>query len=230
MFDSIFKHSSEGFNGEITFEKHPDIIKLKDSKVLIVGAGKSTDIIDWKADDYDHIISCNNFFLNKKLSKLKVMAATIGMNVNTRSSDFNKYVQENNTLCIFEPDHGGKQKLTANSIFARLRYNGRIGAVPRLILYAMFWGAKEIHIVGMDGFPPTGERTIYHAFEGPKLLEGTIENLKNLDKITARYHRQYILFWDYVFSIGEDVVFQNLAENLEYNMLSPISQKEFPLK
>ena len=42
--------------------------KFKDSKILIVGAGPSTNEVKWHNLEYDYIFSCNHFFLNERLT------------------------------------------------------------------------------------------------------------------------------------------------------------------
>ena len=49
------------------FYKNNLLYSIKDSKILIVGAGPSTNEVKWYNLEYDYIFSCNHFFLNEKI-------------------------------------------------------------------------------------------------------------------------------------------------------------------
>ena len=49
---------------EIIYRKIPEFEKFKGKKILVIGAGPTTNWYDWNPDEYDYIFSCNHFFLN----------------------------------------------------------------------------------------------------------------------------------------------------------------------
>ena len=101
------------------------------------------------------------------------------------------------------------------------------GAAPKLLALAVLAGAKEITVVGMDGWTKEQIDTMQagdHAFEKDKPL-----------KISANYNfdfqrRETVVFWDYYLNaIPTKVRFRNLGENYKDNMSAEISKKMFPL-
>ena len=51
-------------SSEIIYRKIPELEKFKDKKILVIGAAPTTNWYNWNPDEYDHIFSCNHFFLN----------------------------------------------------------------------------------------------------------------------------------------------------------------------
>jgi hypothetical protein len=215
-------------NDEFCIDKVPkcDILtKFKGSKVLVLGGGPSALQTNWSFSEYDFVFSCNNFYKNEEFSKNKIDLAIIGNEVNLLDLELIKYLEKHKTITLIEQDHACYRKVNKRSVFSRLRYNGRIGSVPRLILYAIFFGASEIHITGMDG--PNMSQA--HAFQAGKKASGTIETFaKSFEDVITLYQIQYFLFWSYVFDyLKQKIVFKNLSEDIEGNMLSEISKKCF---
>ena len=54
---------------EIIYRKIPEFEKFKNSKILVIGAGPTTNWYNWNPDEYDYIFYCNHFFLNEKIKK-----------------------------------------------------------------------------------------------------------------------------------------------------------------
>ena len=143
---------------EIIYRDNPEFKKFKNKKILILGAGPTTNWYDWNADEYDHIFSCNHFFLNEKISKCKVDLILLCDEVNLDGQDFLDYVIKNDTIIGFEdynqsPDNIRKLKeKVPNNIFdCVLRFQGKIGVAPKLIILAILLGATEVHFAGVDG-------------------------------------------------------------------------------
>ena len=55
----------------IVYNHLDEFEKFKDSKILVVGAGPSTNEVKWYNLEYDYIFSCNHFFLNEKIRNTK---------------------------------------------------------------------------------------------------------------------------------------------------------------
>ena len=56
---------------EIIYRDNPQLKKFKNKKILVLGAGPTTNWYDWNPDEYDYIFSCNHFFLNEILYPLR---------------------------------------------------------------------------------------------------------------------------------------------------------------
>ena len=75
-------------NTEIAYTDIEELKKYKDSKILIVGGGPSTNEVNWQNLDYDYIWSLNHFYLNEKLNDKKVDLACIGGAVDLQNEIF----------------------------------------------------------------------------------------------------------------------------------------------
>ena len=85
----------------------------KNSKVLVLGGGPSLDDLDTDSlQEYDFIISCNNYYQSEKLKDVKVDIALIGQGTNLDDPELIKRIKKDNTLIGFEHSH----KLTINII------------------------------------------------------------------------------------------------------------------
>ena len=210
---------------EIIHHNHPEFRKYKDSTVLIVGAGPSAVDVDWKNEERDFTWSCTKFYLNEKLQDCGVDLASVGGNVSLEDPKFQEFVAKHNTVCAFE---GGvspfkspeelksfKEKFPNQVTYFHTRYFSKLGSIARLILLAGFLGAKEIKFVGFDG-DPVGNK---HAFEGDEKVHDEVwrnMNSKNL------YRRQFAIFWDYVLSLNNGVLYTNLGKGHPNNLTTDI--------
>ena len=223
-------------NNEVIYRKLPQLESIKNSKVLVIGGGPTTKTCEWQSDDYDHILSCNHFFLNEKIKNINVSLATVTTEVDLSENnvEFNDYMNKNSTIICFEDrfvedQRTGfeymKEKYPNRTMYAHTRYRGKIGSAPRLLCLATLLGAKQIDIVGMDGFKKgvdIGDDNL-HSFEKGKVTQGTHDY--------HLYIRHYVALWDYLLNhIGKEVKFRNLGENNESNMSADISRQMFPME
>ena len=212
-------------NNEIIFHNHPEFKKYKNSTILIVGGGPSSIDCKWQEEERDFTWSCTKFYLNEDLQNCGVDLASVGGNVDLDDSEFQSFVREKNTLCVFE---GGvspfkkpeelmsfKEKFPNQVSYFHTRYFSKLGSVPRLMLLASFLGAKEIKFVGFDG-NPVGEK---HAFEGDKKLHD--ESWRNNNSLNI-YRRQFAIFWDYVLAMDNGVLYTNLGKGHPNNLTTEI--------
>ena len=221
---------------EIMYLGLDSLKQVKNSKVLIVGGGPTTKSENWKSDDYDFIFSCNHFFLNEKIKKLNIdlVTVTTEVDLSEKNTSFHEYMKNNSTILCFEdrftPDQAKdfestKKQYGDRVMYAHTRYRGKIGSTPRLICVAASMGAKQIDVVGMDGFKrgvSLGQDN-EHAFEKGKVWQGT-HNYR-------LYKRHYVALWDYLLNdLGKNIKFRNLGEGHGSNMSTDISKQMFPLR
>ena len=241
FYKNVMPIHKVGLNKEIVYKQLDSLSKFRNSKILIIGGGPSTNDVEWNAEDYDYVWSCNHFFMSDRLKEIDISFATISneVDVSVNNSDLHGYLTKNkNTICCFEEVNTAKIPLPHlkkfvslyedRTMFSFTRYSGKIGSIPRLILMAMFFGVKEIHVIGMDGFKPESKRGdyAYHAFENKKLFDVEELNYRN-------YMRHYVMLWDYVLNTlnkQKNVKFQNLGQGHLYNMSTDISKQMFPLE
>lgn len=231
-------------NDEIIYSDHARIKKFKDSKILVVAGGPTAKEVDWDPKEYDYVFSCNHFYLNSKMNSTNVAFATIGgeIEMNKDNKKFHNYMSNNDTLLCFEDRHtlrAGKIDRNPNlpdmketygdrCVYAHSRYRGKPGAGPRLINYAVQFGAKEVHFVGVDGMSKETKKGDLHnhAFQPNKKYSHKALNY-------GIYRRHYVLFWDYMINYlkaHKKIKFQNLGEGHEKNQTTSISKHFFPLE
>jgi len=209
---------------EIIYRDNPELKKFKNKKILVLGAGPTTNWYDWNADEYDHIFSCNHFFLNEKISKRKVDLILLCDEVNLDRQDFLDYITKNDTIIGFEdynqnPDNVRKlrEKVLNNIFDCVLRFQGKIGVAPKLVNLAILLGAREVHFAGVDGHSrnyKTGDSEDHSFQKGKKITTGYAYEL-----IEKHYEclKRYIQT-----EIGKNVIVKNLGEGHEQNVYSKI--------
>mgnify|MGYP005822925461 FL=1 len=242
--NKILREQEAVFNEEYIITR-PDYMNKYDSKsVLVVAAGPSANEVKWENLDYDYVFSCNKFYNNKKFEQkpadLIFIAPDQELIENKRLCD---YIDKYDSNICFEADRTAyddiKRKSGAGiktmhqfidrypnkcSLF-NLRYQGAIGLGSRMVLSAVFLGAKNIYFVGLDGNTVHGPM---HSFEkdkiAPKWCYG--EHARSIQK------RQYVLYWEYLLQLrndGYEFNLYNLGEGTEHNVSSEISQACCPL-
>jgi len=240
--DYVLKYYGETFgtdivaNNEIVYLDLPQIKEYKDSKILIVGAGPTSAEVEWDPKNYDYIFSCNHFFLYDKMKDIDVSFVTSTQEVNKSENahEFHEYMKNNSTIICFDDrmqEKGKeefaitKEKYPDRSMYLHTRFRAKNGSCAKLLVIATLFGAKEIHVVGMDGMKPTD---VYggvspHVFQPGKKWQGTVD-----------YHMEkqhYVILWDYLLNdIGKNVKYQNLGEGHDMNLVTDISRKMFPLE
>ena len=223
-------------NQEVIRSNHPVINSVEGTKVLVVGGGPTTKERKINYEDYDHIFTCNHFFLNKELVKHNITLATFTdeTDLSLENTELHNYLKNNSTVICFEDKFLEenrddfrliKENYPERAVFAHTRYRGKIGSAPRLLCIAALLGAKEIHVVGMDGLKK-GEKAGdvgNHSFQPNKINQGTVDY--------DLYRRHYVMLWDYLLhEIGKDIKFQNLGEGHPSNMTTDISRQMFSLE
>lgn len=215
------------------YEANPLLERYKGSTILIAGGGPSTEYCDWQKEERDYTWSCNHFYKNVKLLDSKVDLFYVNAETHMGIPTLREYVKENNTICAIDTSISRPQGLVESFIDHKCEttiFNMRLfltsGAAPKMVAFAALLGAKEIKIVGMDGWTKDQIETLTagpHAFEKNKKL-----------KISSNYtfdfqRRETVVFWDYYLNFQEgDIKFVNLGESYKDNMSSEISKKMFP--
>ena len=223
---------------EIIYRKIPEFEKFKGKKILVLGAGPTTNWYDWNPDEYDYIFSCNHFFLNEKIRKIKVDLAIATSEVNLKGKEFLNYIQDNDTILGFE-DRNGPLKYVAklretvkNSIFqCVIRFQGKTGVAPKLVILATLLGARQVDYVGIDG-PPKGVDS--HDWNNCLQSTGNYSPMKDDSHSFQKnkawsvpypyelFEKQYKCFKTYLDEIGKGVIYNNLGAGHEQNIISKI--------
>ncbi len=197
--------------------------KYVGKKILVIGAGPTTNEREWYPESYDFIFSCNHFFLNPKLKKHKVELCLLCDEVDLNGKDFIKYIKKNGTSVGFEDYNSDVnnvrklRELVDNDIFfCLLRFQGKIGVAPKLIILATLLGAAEVDYVGVDGTPKKYEigTECQHSFQ-----KGKCWTTNYPYELTMSHYR---CLKNYLNEIGEGTKLRNLGAGHEYNAMSKI--------
>ena len=195
----------------IVFSKRSHFSKYKDSRILIIGGGPSTNTLDFNSLDVYYLCAGNHFYLNPVLKNTKIDMAMIMGEPDIKSKEFLDYRDKFEPMIGFEIhdrwkgysfDDYEKYFLMHTDFYSKL------GACVRMIIFACVLGVKEVHFVGLDGtsYIKKGE----HAFEKGKT---TMPSSYNEDS----YRYQYKLFWTYVSSCFPNTSFFNHGYGQEYH-------------
>ncbi len=199
--------------------------KYEDSKILVVGGGPTTNTVKWDPAEYDYIFSCNHFFLHPVLSNIEVSFACTSPEVNVQSEPFLSYYNKfNTTFCIANYDIKDEQIKYLISLnkarlaIAELRVKFKIGMGGHLLTLATLFNPREIHFVGIDGYPQNiknGDDSA-HSFELGKKKTGSMDTYeKNFD-----HHKQ---LWKYLLDVGKNIKYKNLGHGHPYNILTKLN-------
>ena len=203
--------------------------KYKDSTILIIGGGPSTNHCNWQDEDRDYTWTCNHFYKNEKIINCEIDLFYVNAETHMGIKDLNVYVKKHNTICaadttISRPSYileSFKSAGTQTLLFGTRMFLTS-GAAPKLVSLALLAGAKKIKIVGMDGWTKEQIETMTageHAFESGKKL-----------KISSNYsfdfqRRENVVFWDYMLTNYPNVTFKNIGQEYKNNSHAEITKK-----
>jgi hypothetical protein len=173
--------------------------------------------------------------MNPQVAELALDVVALAPDVRLQQNPgLRDYLDVNETHIVFEIDRGGPvgswrpvnqfvAEYPTRSAFYHLRYQSAIGLGARMLLFTILLGAKEVAFVGLDGMTDRGP---LHAFEPYK------DNPVWYDKYgPALQRRQYVVFWEYVFSLCESLKCRlyNHGEGCGVNLSRTITQRYSPL-
>lgn len=212
----------EGSYGELG-----QVEKYRDKRILIIGAGPSTELLtDEDVESHDFVWSCNHFYKHDKVGSLKLDLVSIGNEVNL--SEVKENLGDNVTVAlnftVSRPqaivefvnflNKGGERVFPYAT-----RWFGRPGEVMRLGVLASLFGARDVSFIGSDG----------HSKEvlDSKMSDSVFEPGKTL-KLSSYDHRlqlrQYILWTEYLQTIFPYVRIANLGSRCDQNQWRFISE------
>ena len=219
---------------DVRFPDEFDIDRYKDKKILIVGGGPTTNLVNWQNLDYDFIFSCNQYFECDKFDNLRVDIVSLINRVLKDTNPKLKQKLDDDKSCIaIEPIHSSMvykhpnfkkliEKYQDKCIFFNTKFQNKSGAAPRLAILAASLNPKSIYMVGIDGYGNPTNKT--HSFD--KNLIGIRDG--NSEKSINQAHMDFSVYIHNLCNkLGVELF--NLGEECLENVMSSYSKINFPL-
>ena len=219
----FFPHLSDhlAFNDAVVYRDIEELSNIKGKDVLIIGGGPSSHTLtDDIIEQYDILVSMNNFFKNNYFKTKKIDIVAVGAGVNLTDADFLAYLSKFEPIIAFEL-HPHWRTMTRSlmtyykthkTIFFQTNFYGKVGVGIRLVTLMAELRAKSISFIGFDGPEPIlrGE----HAFEKGKTQLPSFCTKENADDV----HREhYELYWKYITELYPTTKFISIDKENEYH-------------
>ena len=219
---------------DVRFPSGFDVDRYKDKKILIVGGGPTTKLVNWQNLDFDFIFSCNQYFECDKLKNLKVdIVSLINRILKDTNPKLEKKLDDDKSFIAIEPYHSSMvythpnfkrliEKYEDKCIFFNTGFQNKSGAAPRLAILAASLNPKSIYMVGIDGYGNPTNKT--HSFD--KNLVGIRDG--NSEKSINKAHMDFSVYIHKLCNnLGVELF--NLGEVCLENVMSLHSKKNYPL-
>ena len=217
--------------------KYPDNFdhqKYKDKRILIIGAGPTTNMVKWENINYDYIFTCNQYFECDKLQNKPIeIVSLINRILTSNSEKLQNRLKLDNSYITIEPYHSRKFFNSKNyltfyknnldrCIFFDTKFQNKSGAAPRLAILAATFKPKNIYMVGIDGYANTPN--VIHSFD--KHLKGPRDGNSLIS-----VNQDHLNFSKYIYDLCRqfNVNLYNLSDVTNDSVMSNFSKKHFPL-
>tara|TARA_B110000858_G_scaffold103988_1_gene119121 strand:- start:3724 stop:4674 length:951 start_codon:yes stop_codon:yes gene_type:complete len=214
--------------------------KYKNKSILILGGGPTTNIILDKLDEipHDYVWSVNKCYLNKKIPDIDTYFASrymVDQPYFTKNKQYMNFLSKINNIVFCEnlfahnifnrSQHTKIPNLTTmfqtqdivkkeNIYWEFYRLDSILGCGIRMIISAIYSGAKNIYIAGIDGYDING--TNNHSFEKNKLPHNfTTAPTDDIVELYGHMEIHYFWFYKYLLELQKEFNFNiiNLAED-----------------
>jgi hypothetical protein len=220
----------------IKYPKDFNITKYEGKRILVIGAGPTTNIVKWENIEYDYIFTCNQFNECSKLNDMKIEVVSLINRIlkNPNSNKLYERLDRDNSYIAIEPHHSSmvfehrecKKLITKyknKCLFFDTTFQNKSGAAPRLAILATSLKPKSICMVGIDGYG-NATKSVKHSFD--KNLVGARDG--NSYKSVNDAQKDFAIYIHKLCSKLKIELF-NLSEGHPENIMSSYSQSNFPL-
>lgn len=205
--------------------------QYKDSTILIIGAGPSTDLANIDKIERDYTWVCNDFLNHETLKNINASLFYMSNHAYLRKREMEYFVQNKDVSVCFDinvqRDYNVISRYknidpTRVFIFSTRLFTTN-GVVLRLAELACLLGAKTIKLIGADG------HTEEHFKNGKSLTSFERTKDKNIPsgQSYGSQCREYILFWEHMKTVRQNVKIENLGfiypENISDKILNFLS-------
>ena len=222
--------------GENTFSE-----KFTGKKVLLIGAGPSTNEVKWDNLEYDCVVTTTHFYLNDRVRNLpNIKHITLSEIIDFNHPNFIEFLDKNpNCTLALEPKPGRpfyntdlwktfESKYRDRLIYYNTEIDKFEGAAGRLGFFVMVFNPSELYYVGVDGFQKDLKNQPLNSFRKEFKLDadGYLEagRLKEFEDSHMNFASTL-----YEYSKLNKTKLYNLGEGFDYNCSTPYSKIHFPL-
>tara|TARA_Y100000034_G_C6833601_1_gene376519 strand:- start:335 stop:1093 length:759 start_codon:yes stop_codon:yes gene_type:complete len=214
-------------NSKVVYSDLNHFNEYKDKTVLVIGAGPSTNNVNFNEIERDFTWSCNHFYLNSKLREMKIDLAMLMSEPDLESKEFLEYRKKYEPYLGFEiHDRWFEYEFDDYDKYFVMhpKFYGRIGIGARMLIFAAALECKKVKFVGFDG--PEYQIKGDHAFEPGKTTLPSVCNGKTHEQIISIHKIQYDLLWGYIkdnfpnselVNIGFESIYHELLKQGENN-------------
>lgn len=212
--------------------------KFTGKRILVIGAGPSTKLINWQNIDVDSIVTTTFFYLNDEVRSLdNISHITLSELVDFNDHRLHDFLQRNPDCTIaLEPKVGRpfyntdtffrfQEQYKDRLIFYNTEIDNLEGAAGRLAFFVMSFLPSELFYVGIDGVSPNRNNTPANTFR-TNIIDGD-NGLHLYDKFVISHYNMADALYKY--SLQNNCKLYNLGEGFEFNLSTSYSKQYFPL-
>ena len=212
---------------------------FSNKKILILGSGPSARERKWNDLQYDYIVTCNFFYKNSEVIKLKnIKHICLGDTVDLSDKDLNEFLNSNPECTIsFEPKPHPFYESNLFKTFIE-KYKSRVvyyvinnittnleGIAGRAMYFISCFQPKEVYYVGIDG------TTLDKTDNVPNYFDYNLVGIRDVHYKASQQKTYHLEMGKLLCTFNEnfDIRYYNLGEGLKYNMSTDISKEYYPL-
>lgn len=210
--------------------------KFTGKKVLVIGAGPSTNSVSWENIEYDSIVTTTHFYLNEKIRNLKnITHITLSEIIDFNDKRLHEFFMANPACTIaFEPVEG-RPFYSSETFFSfenqyrdrLLYYNTKVGqkegVAGRLCYFVISFNPSELYYVGIDGKSKDSSKDPIGVF---RKVQGDVDGYPYDEFKKSHMNMAETL---HTYSMINGCKLYNLGEGFDFNCSGDYSKSHFPL-
>jgi hypothetical protein len=197
---------------------------IRDKKVLVLGSGPSASEVDWRAQDWDEIVTTSFFYLRPEILDKKPIHVTLSDIVDLKDKKLLKYLEDNIQCSIgFEPknspfylskDYKNFVNTFQDRVITFYATGGKEGVASRTYWLILNFKPSELILCGIDGVSKNVNN------DPPNYFRGHVGTKDDYSYHT--YKHDYNTFSKHLINYckSNNISLRNLGKGKDYNMLT----------
>ena len=210
--------------------------KFTDKNILVMGAGPSVNLVDWRNVGYDYITTTSFFYLNDEiLNTPDIIHVTLTDLVDLDHTNLNEFLDRNLDCTIaFEPKphpfyetvsfKNFNEKYKDRIVSYNTMYGKKEGVAGRLCYFVMQFSPRNLFYVGIDGWSKNKDKDPKNTFR--TYLDGDPDDYPYQEFYESH---QYFANNIHQASLQTGTRLHNLGEGFDFNCSTTYSKQHFPL-